>query len=106
MSQDHLPTVSRDITVEVNVLIHAVNEGSPAHGQSLAGRSTVRPRAHWASSVVLLAFIRLTTSNQVFTRPLSVSDAMGVVESWLGRPLQWRWRWSRPRASVRQPCGR
>jgi len=75
--------------VDANVLIHAVNQGSPAHGQArrwldeaLSGREPLG--LPW---VVLLAFIRLTTSNRVFTRPLLVSDAMGIVEIWLGRPV-------------------
>lgn len=75
--------------VDANVLIHAVNRGSPRHAEArrwldgaLSGRVPIG--LPW---VVLLAFVRLTTSNRVFTRPLSVSDAMGIVESLVDRPV-------------------
>jgi uncharacterized protein len=35
---------------------------------------------------VVLAFIRIGTNPRVFTRPLSPSEAIGVVEEWLERP--------------------
>ena len=36
--------------------------------------------------VVLLAFIRLTTSPRVFQSPLSTSEALDLVDSWLAQP--------------------
>src|SRR5262249_5646071 len=36
--------------------------------------------------VVLLGFIRLTTNRQVFSSPLSIDDAIAVVDSWLDQP--------------------
>jgi hypothetical protein len=36
--------------------------------------------------VVLLAFIRLTTSPRVFDSPLTTPEAMGLVDGWLAQP--------------------
>jgi uncharacterized protein len=36
--------------------------------------------------VVLLGFIRVSTHAQVLSRPLNVSNALAVVDSWLARP--------------------
>lgn len=37
----------------------------------------------------LLAFMRLSTSPRVLSRPLSFRDATGVVQSWLAIDLTW-----------------
>lgn len=74
--------------VDANVLIYAVNEDAPHHraarkwlDDALAGAEPVG--FAWT---VLLAFLRLTTRPGLFARPLTVEEAVGVVESWLGRP--------------------
>src|SRR5262249_62035519 len=36
--------------------------------------------------VVLLAFLRLTTRRSVFPNPLTLPQAMGVLEAWLAQP--------------------
>lgn len=71
--------------VDANVLIHAVNSDSPRHEVSrrwldsaLSGDETVA--FTW---VVLLAFLRLTTSPHVFVRAWSVDDACEQVGQWL-----------------------
>ncbi|MDR3555986.1 MAG: PIN domain-containing protein [Syntrophobacteraceae bacterium] len=37
--------------------------------------------------VVILAFLRLTTSSRVFERPMSVERAVAYVEEWLAQPV-------------------
>jgi len=76
------------ILVDANVLIYAVNADLPQHGparrwleKALSGTETIG--LPW---VVILAFLRLTTSPRVFERPLAVQAALGYVEEWLAQP--------------------
>lgn len=73
--------------VDANVLLYAVNDGSPQHGDSrrwlddaLSGGETIG--FAW---VVLVGFLRLSTST-VFPQPLGSAEAAGLVESWLDQP--------------------
>lgn len=74
--------------VDANVLINAVNRRSPHHdsartwlGGALRGSETVA--FPW---IVLVAFLRLTTSRVVLESHLSADQALDVVEGWLVRP--------------------
>ncbi len=74
--------------VDANVLVYAVNEDSAHHRASrrwldsaLSGAETIG--FAW---VVLLAFLRLATRPGLFPRPLSIEQAAGVLEAWLGLP--------------------
>ena len=74
--------------VDANVLIYAVNEDAPHHpvargwlDTALGGQEPVG--FAW---VVLLAFLRLTTRRSVFPNPLTLPQAMGVLEAWLAQP--------------------
>jgi toxin-antitoxin system PIN domain toxin len=74
--------------VDVNVLLYAVNGESPHHRESrrwldgaLSGSETIG--FAW---VVLLGFLRLSTSGRVFPRPLELASARDLVESWLDQP--------------------
>ena len=77
------------IVPDLNLLIYAVNEEASVHD-----------RAHewWESRmnglervglpwVVLLGFLRLTTSRRVFSQPLSTESAWEFVDEWLERPV-------------------
>ena len=73
---------------DVNLLLYAIDEGSARHEparawveERLSGTETLA-----FSWVVLLAFIRLTTSPRVFQSPLSTSAALDLVDSWLAQP--------------------
>lgn len=75
------------ILVDANLLIYAVNRDAPLHNrakawleQAISGKETIG--LPWN---VLLAVLRLTTRPGLFTRPLSVSKALDVVDSWLER---------------------
>jgi hypothetical protein len=73
---------------DVNLLLHAVDEGSARHEPA---RAWVEERLSGTETfaftwVVLLAFIRLTTSSRVFQSPLSTSDALDLVDGWLAQP--------------------
>lgn len=75
--------------VDANVLLYAVNQDAPNHAvarrwldRALGGAEPVG--FTW---VVLLAFLRLTTRAGLFPRPLSVDEAIAVLQAWLSRPL-------------------
>lgn len=74
--------------VDANLLIYATDTASPHHQPArrwleaeLSGTETFS--FTW---VVLLAFVRLTTSHQVFDDPLSASEALDLVDGWLAQP--------------------
>jgi toxin-antitoxin system PIN domain toxin len=74
--------------VDANLLIYAVDEGSPHHGaakpwleEQLSGSETFA--FAWA---VLLAFLRLSTNPRVFAAPLALEEAVDLVDSWLEQP--------------------
>jgi uncharacterized protein len=73
---------------DVNLLLYAVDEGAARHEparawleERLSGTETFA--FAW---VVLLAFIRLTTSPRVFESPLTTPEAMDLVDGWLAQP--------------------
>jgi hypothetical protein len=74
--------------VDTNLLLYAVDTTSPHHGRArpwleeqLSGARTVG--FAWA---VLLAFVRLATNPRVFESPLSLEDALDLVDGWLAQP--------------------
>jgi hypothetical protein len=74
--------------VDANLLLYAVDDGSPHHAvakpwleRQLSGSETFA--FAWA---VLLGFVRLATNPRVFTTPLSVEEAIDLVDSWLEQP--------------------
>src|ERR687892_1995366 len=73
---------------DVNLLLYAVDEGSVRHEPA---RAWVEERLSGTETfalawVVLLAFIRLTTSSRVFRSPLGTSEALDLVDGWLAQP--------------------
>jgi len=76
------------IVVDTNLLLYAVNRDFPAHQRArdwlertLVGDLPVR--LPW---VVILAFIRISTSQRVFERPLQIAAANRYVGQWLALP--------------------
>ena len=74
--------------VDANLLIYAVDRGSRHHQRAKAWLDSALSGAEtvifpW---VCLLAFLRLTTQAGVFEEPLSVDQAVGVVEAWTSQP--------------------
>lgn len=74
------------VIVDANVLVYAVNESMPRHGDArqwleaaLNGDEPVG--LPWVS---LLAFLRVSTLPALAPHPLSVTDALDVVDDWLG----------------------
>jgi toxin-antitoxin system PIN domain toxin len=76
---------------DANLLIYAVNVSAPQHAvarlwldQQLNG--SARVGLPWAS---LSAFLRLVTNHRIFPRPLTMADAWGRAEAWLGSGPAW-----------------
>lgn len=74
--------------VDANVLLYAVNESADRHvpartwlDSALGGHEAIG-----FSWVVLLAFLRLSTRQGLFPRPLPVDAATATVEDWLAAP--------------------
>jgi toxin-antitoxin system PIN domain toxin len=73
--------------VDANVLLYAVDRSARHHEEAkawldraLSGRETVA--MPW---ICLLAFVRIATHPAIYPRPLEASQALDVVEAWLGR---------------------
>ncbi|MGQ0647967.1 MAG: type II toxin-antitoxin system VapC family toxin [Gemmatimonadaceae bacterium] len=74
--------------VDLNILLYATNADSARHEaasvwlqRTIGGTESVA--LPW---VVLLGFVRMTTSGRVFTRPMAPDAAIAIVDGWLARP--------------------
>lgn len=74
--------------VDANVLLYAVNSRSEHHRASLTWLDNALSGADGVGFawVPLLAFLRLTTKEGLFTRPLRPEEAIAQVADWLGAP--------------------
>ncbi len=74
--------------VDLNVLLYAVNQDAPEHEavRSWWEAALAEDEPVGLAWVVVLGFLRLTTSAQVFASPLSASQAIGRVDAWLSHP--------------------
>ena len=73
---------------DVNLLVHAYNTQFPQHEKAklwwedkLAGSTSVA--LAW---VTILGFIRVTTHARILRNPLTVQEAIFIVEEWLEQP--------------------
>jgi toxin-antitoxin system PIN domain toxin len=76
------------ILIDANILLYAYDANSSRHSAARnwlqKAFSTGEPvRLPW---VVILAFLRLTTQPAILTRPLSLDEAISIVQEWLNRP--------------------
>lgn len=74
--------------VDLNLLLYAVNRDSPKHVAAKSWLETTlsgseRVALPW---IVLLGFLRITTSPRVLPRPLAPEHALSVVDGWLAQP--------------------
>lgn len=77
--------------VDANILLYAVDQRSPSHGQARewlesALNGTRRVGLPWSS---LTAFVRIATHPRALRQPLSSAEAWQHVEEWLGAPPSW-----------------
>lgn len=73
--------------LDLNILLYAINRDSPRHADAkawlervISGEETVA--IPW---VVVLGFLRLSTSRQIFARPISTAEACTVVDGWFAQ---------------------
>lgn len=73
--------------VDANVLLYAVNPDSAQHEDARRWMEGALNgvEAVGFSWIVLLAFVRLSTRRGLFARPLSVPEAIGMMEEWLAQ---------------------
>lgn len=72
---------------DTNILLAAVNEDAPGHGVARewlsASLSSSEPIGFaW---LALIGFVRIATKASIFPHPLQPTEALGLVEEWLGR---------------------
>ncbi|HSJ92086.1 MAG TPA: PIN domain-containing protein, partial [Ilumatobacter sp.] len=70
--------------VDANVLIYAVNEQSERHHEARAwlDRSLSGEAIVGFSCIAILAFVRLVTKANLFSRPLTVAGGFDRIEAW------------------------
>lgn len=76
------------ILVDANLLLYAEDQTSPHHK---AARQWWDNQLSGATQVclcwtILCAFIRISTNPRIFKSPLSISQAVSRVQSWMGQP--------------------
>ena len=76
------------VVVDANLLLYAVDTASAHHEQSRSwlDASLAGAEAVGLAWIALLAFIRIGTNPAILPAPMTVDDAVGQVETWLGAP--------------------
>jgi hypothetical protein len=76
------------IPIDANLLLYAYHPRAEQHAASRTWMETMLsgPELVRFAWLTLWAFLRIATSPRVFERPLSASEATGVVSSWLATP--------------------
>jgi toxin-antitoxin system PIN domain toxin len=76
------------ILLDANILLYAYDTSSPQHdpAKRWLQRTFTEEEDVRIALLTLLAFVRIASNPQVFTRPMSVDEAVGLVESWLALP--------------------
>ncbi len=74
--------------VDTNVLLYAVNADAPQHAlaRTWLRNALVAPQGVGLAWQALLGFVRLSTRSGVLPAPLSVTDALAVMNRWLAAP--------------------
>jgi uncharacterized protein len=76
------------VVVDANVLLYAVDSASSRHEQARAWLDTALAGAEAVGLawIALLAFVRIGTNPAILPAPMTIDDAVGQVEAWLGAP--------------------
>lgn len=74
--------------VDANVLLYAINDDTTRHrsARDWLTEALNNQEPVGFTWIVILAFLRLSTSHVVFPRPLSINTATEVIEDWLAQP--------------------
>ncbi len=76
------------ILVDANLLIYAYNSGCREHEKARPWLEEVlsRPEPVGLPWLVVLAFIRITTTPRLLARPFSLEEVISIVDEWLALP--------------------
>ena len=77
--------------IDANLLLYAVDRTSPFH-QVASGWLTDQfngPRRVGLPWQSLVAFLRISTNPRAYTSPLTVDEAMGILDDWLALDVVW-----------------
>jgi toxin-antitoxin system PIN domain toxin len=76
------------ILVDANLLLYAYDPSTPQHNVCRRWVEGVfsKPEPVLLPWTCVLAFLRLATNPQVWLRPLSVAEAVAIVDEWLALP--------------------
>ena len=78
------------LSIDTNILFHALNEDSPSHEQALAWLTSIAGDEDVAISELILAeFYRLLRNPAVLKHPLPADEAVEVIQTYRTHP---RWR--------------
>ncbi|MDX2081078.1 MAG: TA system VapC family ribonuclease toxin [Terrimicrobiaceae bacterium] len=78
------------LTVDTNILLHAVNADSPSHSRAITWLNSISGMEDVAiSEFVLAEFYRLLRNPAVLQHPLSAAEAVEVIQTYRRHP---RWR--------------
>jgi toxin-antitoxin system PIN domain toxin len=74
--------------LDLNLLLYATNSDSSNHAHARAWLAGVMGGSEAIALpwVVILGFLRIATNPRVFARPVSLPDALRVVDGWIARP--------------------
>lgn len=75
-------------TPDVHVLLYAVNADSPHNTLAVQWleKAFSEPAGIGFAWLALLGFLRLATRPGIFTHPLELEQALGIVDDWLNHP--------------------
>ena len=73
------------ILVDANVLLYCYNAGSPEHERcrTWLDKAFADPSPVAFTWLTILAFIRVSTNQRIFQRPLTMAEAVATVSRWL-----------------------
>jgi len=77
------------IVPDVNLLLYATNSSMPQHTRAVRWMNALfrGDEPIGFSWFVLVGFVRIATNPRVYRAPMSVSDALAVVDGWLSQRL-------------------
>ena len=76
------------ILVDVNLLLYAYNPSAPQHSKARAWLEAVLSGTESVGLpwMTVLGFLRIGTNPRAFPSPLTISEAVEIVNAWLGQP--------------------
>ena len=77
------------VVVDLNVLIYATNADAPQHAKALAWWESLLNGDEQVGLTwpVLIGFLRLTTRTAIVPNPLTIKQAIAIIDAWLSHPL-------------------